>query len=203
MFFDTKLNSHNLKYNPFKACIVPRPIGWISTKSKEGIVNLAPYSYFNAISDIPPVVMFASGFHKDGNDKDSLKNIESTNEFVVNIASINLKEELNLSSKELPFNVSEPDTFSIEMERSNLVKPPRVKKSLISLECEYIKTVLIDVENKPISSKMVLGRVLGIYIDDSIILDGKVDITKLKPIARLGYNEYAIINEVFKMNRPS
>lgn len=202
MFFDTKLNNHNLKYHPFKSCIVPRPIGWISTISKENIVNLAPYSYFNAVADIPPVVMFASASHQDGSNKDSLRNIEDTRQFVVNIASFNLREKVNLSSKDLPFNLSEAEQFSITMTESTKVSPPRVKEALISLECEYINTFQIDIEGKPISSKIVLGQVVGIYIDDTIIYDGKIDITKLEPIARLGYNEYAVIKEIFKMNRP-
>ncbi len=201
MFYDTKLNNHNLQYNPFKSCVVPRPIGWISSKSKEGIVNLAPYSYFNAVADLPPVIMFASGFHEDGSDKDSLLNIEATKEFVVNIASYNLREQVSQSSKTLAYNVSEAEEFGIEMEESRMVQPPRVKASLISLECKYIKTVHIDVDGAPASSKLVLGHVIGIYIDDKIISNGKIDINKLEPIARLGYNEYAVIREVFKMNR--
>ena len=107
MFFDTKLNNHNLPYNPFKACVVPRPIGWISSIDKNGIVNLAPYSYFNAVADIPPIIMFASGYNPDGSIKDSLRNIEATGEFVVNVASYDLRDQMNLSSSALPHGVSE------------------------------------------------------------------------------------------------
>jgi flavin reductase (DIM6/NTAB) family NADH-FMN oxidoreductase RutF len=202
MFYDTKLNNHNLKYNPFKACVVPRPIGWISSKSVNGIVNLAPYSYFNAVADIPPVIMFASGFNPDGTKKDSIKNIEETGEFVVNIASFDQKDQVSLSSSALPYEVSEAEVFNIEMENSNFVAPPRVKASKISLECKYIKTVPIMVEERLASSELVLGHVIGVYIDDEIIVDGKIDMNKLKPISRLGYDEYALIEKIFKISRP-
>jgi flavin reductase (DIM6/NTAB) family NADH-FMN oxidoreductase RutF len=170
MFYDTKLNNHNLKYNPFKSCIVPRPIGWISTKSEEGIVNLAPYSYFNAVADIPPVIMFASGYYPDGTDKDSIRNIEATGEFTVNIASYGMREQVNHSSAALAHNVSEAEEFNIEMEASKFIKPPRVKAALISLECKYLKTVSIEVDGKSASSKMILGHVIGIHIDDNILV---------------------------------
>ena len=202
MFYNTKLNNHNLPYNPFKSCVVPRPIGWISSQNEQAIVNLAPYSYFNAVADIPPIIMFASGVNLDGSDKDSLRNIEATGEFVVNIASFHLRDQLNQSSAILPYGVSEAEAFAIEMEKSTLVAPPRVKAAAISLECQYLKTVNIEVEGKAASSKLVLGHVVGIHIDDNILTDGKIDINKLKPIARLGYDEYAVINEMFKMNRP-
>lgn len=201
MFYDTKLNNHNLKSNPFKSCIIPRPIGWISSKSSSGIVNIAPYSYFNAVADIPPTIMFASGSHPDHSDKDSLINIEQTGEFVVNIASYHLREKVNQSSTPLPHNISEATEFNIEIENSKMVKAPRVKDALISLECKYLKTILIDIDGIKASSKLVLGHVIGIYIDDQIIVDRKIDVTKLKPIARLGYNEYTTITEIFKMDR--
>ncbi len=202
MFFDTKFNNHNLPFNPFKACVVPRPIGWISSVDKNGIVNLAPYSYFNAVADIPPIIMFASGYNLDGSIKDSQRNIEATGEFVVNIASYDLRDLMNLSSSPLAHGVSEVDSFAIETEASTLVKPPRVKAAHISLECKYIKNILLEVEGENASSQIVLGHVVGIYIQDEVLTDGKVDIAKLRPIARLGYNEYAVIEKVFKMKRP-
>ena len=202
MFYDTKLNNHKVSHYSFKSCVIPWPIGWISSVDVNGIVNLAPYSYFNAVADVPPIVMFASGFNPDGSDKDSLRNIEATGEFVVNIASYNLRELINQSSTVLPYGVSEVENFSIDTVPSVLVKPPRVRASAIGLECRYLKTISLEVEGKPASSRMVLGHVVGVYIDENIINEGKIDVTKLQPIARLGYNEYAVINEVFKMNRP-
>lgn len=202
MFYSTKLNDHFLKYNPFKGCVVPRPIGWISSVNKYGVVNIAPYSYFNAVADIPPMIMFASAFKEDGSDKDSLRNIEELGEFVVNIASYDLRTQVNLSSSPLPYGVSEAEVFEIETTKSNLVVPPRIKAAKIALECKYVKTVELAAGGVPASSKLVLGHVVGVYIDDDVMTDGKVDIAKLKPIARLGYDEYALIEQVFKMDRP-
>lgn len=201
MFYNTEKNDHNLASNPFKSCIVPRPIAWISTKSKDGVVNLAPYSYFNAVSDSPPVIMFSSGHQPDGSDKDSLRNIQETNEFVVNIASYGMHEEVNFSSSNLAYGHSEAEHFAIDMAKSNLVNPPRVASCSIALECKLLQIIEPHLEGKPISSKMILGHVIGVYIDDNVLTEGKIDIHKLRPIARLGYNQYAIINDIFKMSR--
>jgi flavin reductase (DIM6/NTAB) family NADH-FMN oxidoreductase RutF len=201
MFYDTRIGNHNLASNPFKSCIIPRPIGWISSIDKNGIINLAPYSYFNAISDIPPMVMFASGFKADGSLKDSIKNIQETKEFVVNIASYSSRDKMNLSSTPLDYGVSEVQKYNITTAPSNIVQAPRIAESLIALECEYIKTVDLEVKEKKASSQMVLGHVVGIYIDEKVLTEGKIDISKLQPIARLGYNEYCVIKESFKMNR--
>lgn len=207
MFYDTRNNNHNMKYNPFKACVVPRPIGWISSIDNTGVVNIAPYSYFNAISDIPPMVMFASSTNKDGQDKDTIRNILQNGEFVVNIANFAMHQEMQLSSTPLPYGESEAEAFNIEMTSSHCIKTPRIKYSPISLECKYIKTIsldFIDQDNviQPTSS-VVIGHVVGIYIDDSVIVDGKIIINKLDPIARLGYNEYARIIESFTMQKNS
>lgn len=201
MFYNTLKNNHNLKYNPFKSCIVPRPIGWISTLSKENIVNLAPYSYFNAVSDIPPIIMFASSRKDSLFDKDTLTNIEQTKEFVVNIASYDSREILNLTSKQLPHNVSETEEFKIKTSDSYLVKAPRVTEALINLECKHLKTIELDIENKKASSKIIFGHVVGIHIDDSIIDEGKINIAKLKPLARLGYDQYAYIDKIFTLSK--
>ena len=201
MFFDTRLNNHKLPYNPFKSCVIPRPIGWISSISSQNIVNIGPYSYFNAVSDIPPVIMFASAWKEDGSKKDSLRNIEETKEFVVNIATYDLHEEVNQTSASLPYNVSEAEQFNLKMIPSNLVKVPRIKLSPISLECKFISTFVPEIDGKKVSSIVVFGHVIGINIDDNIITNGKIDTTKLKPLARLGYDEYTVVKELFKMNR--
>lgn len=201
MFYDTKLNNHGLKYNPFKSCVVPRPIAWISTISKDGVVNLGPYSYFNAVSDIPPIIVFGSGNKPTGGEKDSLHNIKETSEFVINICSFDQRDEMSMSSTSLPYDESEAEKFGIEMTSSQFVKAPRIKASKISLECKYLKTESFIIDGIQASSQAVFGHVVGIFIDDEIIEDGKVQISKLQPIARLGYDEYAVINEVFKMQR--
>ena len=137
MFYSTKLNNHDFKYNPFKACIVPRPIGWISSIDKNGVVNIAPYSYFNAVSDIPPTIMFASGLNQDGTDKDTLKNIEQSREFVVNIASYELADQVNHSSTQLPHGVSEAEVFSIETTPSHIIKTPRIKSGPFKQQMQH------------------------------------------------------------------
>ena len=202
MFYRTSEN-HGLASSPFKSCVIPRPIGWISSQDEKGSLNIAPYSYFNAVADDPPTVMFASSnTHIEGGDKDSLRNIEETKEFVVNIVTFDLKDAMNKTAAHLPRNISEFTHANIETAPSILVKPPRVKASPISLECIYIDTIQLPPGAKNIITKIVLGKVIGIYIDDAILTDGRIDITKFKPIARLGYNQYTVIDKIFTLNRP-
>lgn len=203
MFYDTEKNNHGLPFNPFKACIIPRPIAWITSQDKNGILNLAPYSYFNAVSDIPPMIMFATTTkHMDQGKKDTLKNIEETKEFVVNIATWNLREAVNLSSGDFDRRVSEIDVAKLELLPSTYVKPPRIKGSPVHLECRYHQTVQLPVIDDKQTNQVVFAQVVGIHIDDSIIVDGKIDVTRFKPIARMGYMEYAMIEDKFCMERP-
>lgn len=201
MFYDTKLNNHGLKYNPFKSCVVPRPIAWISSVNPNGSINLGPYSYFNAVSDIPPIIVFGSGHKPEGGDKDSLRNIEATGDFVVNICSYDQRSQMSASSANLPYGASEAQKFEIDTVSSQIVKAPRIKEARIALECKHLKTESLEVDGVQASSKAVFGHVVGVYIDDALIMDGKIDIAKLQPIARLGYDEYAVIESVFKMQR--
>ncbi len=200
MFFETQYPCP-LPSNPFKACVAPRPIGWISSLNAQGVVNLAPYSYFNAIADIPPMVMFASAFKADKTQKDTLRNVEATGEFVVNIATYPLREAINQSSVPLPYGVSETDNFCIETTPSQLVNPPRIKASPIHLECRYVKTVSLDFDGFQASAQMVIGHVVGIHIDDAVLVEGRVDTALLQRIARMGYYEYAVVRDAFNMNR--
>ena len=203
MFYETRLNNHGLKYNPFKGCIVPRPIAWISSISKEGINNIAPYSYFNAVAEKPPIIMFASGGKVEGRDKDSLTNILETKEFVVNIVSLGQKDLMLASSSPIFPHVSEFEAFGIKTVASKLIKPLRVAESLIQLECIYLQCVELPVENDKVSNKVIFGQVIGIHIDDSIIINDQVDITKLLPLCRLGYKQYSVIDSFFELNRPT
>lgn len=203
MFYETKLNNHGLKYNPFKSCVVPRPIAWVSTISENKTINLAPYSYFNAISDIPPVIMFSSANHAKNETKDSMRNILTMVEFVVNICSFEGKNKMHQSGSALAYGVSEADAFDIQMSDSHLINTPSVQSSKIAMECQLIKTEKLVIENHPVSSTIIFGHVIGIYIDNQIIEDGKISIAKLKPVARLGYDEYCVIETVFSMSRNS
>lgn len=188
----------------FKACIVPRPIAWISTIDRNGELNLAPFSYFNAVCDEPPMIMFsATNAHFEGGPKDTLKNIEEVGEFVVNIATYDMRLHVNESSADLPRNCNEFDYANVEYEDSELIKPPRVKNSPIHLECLYHTSVqLPSNRSKEIINRMVIGRVIGINVKKEVMTDGLLDIRKIQPIARLGYNDYATIDNIFKMLRP-
>ncbi len=199
MFYETAKNDHGLPFNPFKAIVSPRPIGWISTVDKEGRANLAPYSFFNAIGDTPPMVMFSSTGYKD-----SSANIDETGEFVCNMVGYDLKDQMNISSASLPHGQSEFESSGLEMAASRLVKAPRVAKALTALECKHLKTErLVDLDGNETNSWLVTGQVVAVHIDESVLADGRLDITRIRPLSRLGYKDYAVVNEVFEMNRPS
>lgn len=203
MFYETVKNNHGLSHNPFKSLIIPRPIGWISSQDEEGNINLAPYSYFNALCDNPPMVMFSTtNSRSEGVIKDTLHNVETQGEFVVSMATYDLRESLNLSSAPLPRGENEFAFTKLEMLPSTLVKPPRVKDSPIHLECLYHQSIQLPVNANGDTNRVVIGRVVGVHIDDNFILNGKIDVAKIKPIARLGYMEYAVIDNIFNMQRP-
>ena len=199
MFYETANNDHGLPHNPFKAIVSPRPIGWISSLDAEGHTNLAPYSFFNAVSDRPPMVMFSSSGYKD-----SAANVEATGEFVCNMASWDLKDEMNISSAAVSNETCEFELSGLEMAPSRLIKTPRVARAVTALECKCIQTLrLKDLDGTETDNWIVFGQVVGIHIDESILVNGKVDVTRFKPLSRLGYMEYAAITEVFEMTRPS
>lgn len=198
MFYETEKNDHGLPHNPFKAIVSPRPIGWISSLDKEGRANLAPYSFFNCICDRPPIVLFSSSGYKD-----SVANVDATGEFVCNMASWDLKDEMNLSSAAVPHETSEFELSGLEMSESRMVKAPRVAKAVTALECKHLQTLRMkSLEGEDTDSYVVFGQVVGIHIDDSIIVNGRVDVTVYKPLSRLGYMDYAAVTEVFEMGRP-
>ena len=267
MFYETEKNDHGLPHNPFKAIVAPRPIGWISTLDKDGKANLAPYSFFNAVCDTPPIVMFSSTGYKD-----SVSNIDATGEFVCNMANLGLKDEMNQTSASVAHEISEFDLAGLEMAASRLVKAPRVAKAVTALECKHLQTLRLktltgefvcNMANLGLKDEMnqtsasvaheisefdlaglemaasrlvkaprvakavtaleckhlqtlrlktltgddtdsyvVFGQVVGVHIDESVIVDGKVDVTLYKPLSRLGYMDYAVVNEVFQMGRP-
>ena len=198
MFYDSVANTHGLQIDPFKALVAPRPIGWISTLGKNGVVNLAPYSFFNAVSTDPHFVMFSSGGRKD-----SQRNAEETGEFVCSLATYDLRDAMKRSSEHVGPEVDEMKLAGLTPAPSKLVAPPRVKESPVAFECRYWRTIdLPGPDSGPGAHSIVLGQVVGVHIDDAVIAEGRVDVTKLKPIARLGYSDYAVIDEVFTLNRP-
>lgn len=203
MFYDPDRRDHGLAHNPFKSLIVPRPIGWISTLSRKGVVNLAPYSYFNAVCDRPPTVMFASGGARTSDRrKDSQRNAEETGEFVVNLATWDLREAVSATSATLPSDVDEMALSGLASLPSIKVKPPRVAASPVHLECRYLTTVPVPECDPEEAGVMVIGRVIGIHIRDDVIVNGRVDLSKFKPIARLGYFDYTVVEDSFTIAFP-
>ena len=198
MHYDPRHDHHGLPYDPFYALVVPRPIGWITSVSEEGVVNLAPYSFFNAVSSHPPVVMFSSSGRKD-----SLRNIEKTGEFVCSLATWDLREAMNQTSGHYAPDVSEPEVAALEMAPSILVAPPRVEASPVALECRYLRSIeLTTSEGAAVDGTVVLGEVVQIHIDERVLTDGRVDLAKVRPIARLGYMDYTVVDTIFSMRRP-
>ncbi len=199
MFYEPdKRDKRILPHDPFKAIVAPRPIGWITSMSLKGEVNCAPYSYFNGINSRANLVMFASEGRKD-----SVSFIEETGEFVCNLATWDLREAMNATSAPLPRGVNEMERAGLEPAPSRLVKPPRVKASPCALECRLIKIVTIDnVDGKPVDCHVVFGQVVGVHIDDRFIVDGLLDTAAMKPIARCGYDQYAVVESLFSMQRP-
>ena len=191
-----------LDFSPLKAIVSPRPIGWISSRGADGSVNLAPYSYFNAISEFPPMVIFSSAPAPGTPLKDSLRNVIETQEFVVNIVGNALADAMNISSAALPYGKSEFDAAGLEMAKSQSVSAPRVAAAPAALECRLWKTVELPKPDDTDPTVMVIGSVTGIHIDNRVIVDGKVDVTLYQPLARLGYMDYARVTEVFAMARP-
>ena len=207
MFYRPAEEHHGLPHSPFNALIVPRPIGWISSLAPDGSANLGPYSFFNGISYAPTQVMFSGGPRpaKKGEpttQKDSVTNIEATGEFVVNIATWELREEMNRSAIEAPPDFDEFDYAGVTKAPSELVAPPRVAESPAHLECKYLQSVRLKAKEGYEPNVLVIGEVVGIHIDESILTDGLVDMKKMRPLARLGYMDYAELGDVFEMFRP-
>jgi flavin reductase (DIM6/NTAB) family NADH-FMN oxidoreductase RutF len=197
VFYDAVKNDHGLALDPFKAIVAPRPIGWISTLSANGTANLAPFSFFNAISEKPHYVCFAAG-----RKSDSRRNLTDTTEFAVNLVTHGLREAMNATSAEVGPDVDEFDLAGLAKAPCLFIRPPRVAASPVCLECRTQQVVSLPDEQGHYSYDVFIGRVVGIHIDDEFIKDGRVDTTALQPVARLGYSEYATVTEAWRMRRP-
>lgn len=199
MFYEPRLRNHGLPHDPFKALVAPRPIGWISTISKDGVPNLAPYSFFNAFSDRPPIVGFSSTGMKD-----SATNAQDTGEFVCNVVMKADTAAMNQSSAPYPPGVNEFEMAGLDMEASQLVKPPRVKGVAAALECKVTGIQnLHGADGRDGSYFLVLGEVVGVYVNDAFIRDGRIDSHAMNHLARLGYMEYAAVETIFSLDRPT
>lgn len=205
MFYDPAKRDHGFQVDPLKALIVPRPIGWISTVDAKGNVNLAPYSFYNGVSEFPPMVYFSvTGTYGDTPTKHSRMNAEATGEFVVNIVTEKLKDEMNVTTTMFPYGVDELAKAGLTPAPCRFVKPPRVAESPVALECKYWRTIELPPEpgHESKRASMVLGTVVGIHIDDSIVKAGRIDVASFRPIARLGYSEYSTTDNVWRLPRP-
>jgi flavin reductase (DIM6/NTAB) family NADH-FMN oxidoreductase RutF len=188
-------------YQTLIEVVTPRPIAWVTTIDGEGRVNLAPFSFYNAIGGSPPLVIFAPNQKRDGSKKDTLRNIEATGEFVINGATADLANEINLSSAELPHGESEVALTDLTLMPSLRVKPPRLRESHLHLEC-VLRQVLVFGEG-PTAANLVIGEVTFMHVADEVLGDdGRVDPRKLRSIGRLGADFYCHTTELFAMKRP-
>ncbi|MBD9449391.1 MULTISPECIES: flavin reductase family protein [unclassified Rhizobium] len=198
MFYTTDTNRHGLSHDPFKAIVSPRPIGWIGSRGSDGSINLAPYSFFNAISDRPKLVMFSSAGLKH-----SQRNAIETGEFTCNFVSRNLVEKMNISSAAVDYGVDEFALSGLAARKGELVDAPYVAEAFAVLECKVTETLVpksLTGENS--ENIMILGQVVGIHIDETIIRDGRLDMAIARPVARMGYMDYSEGSDVFEMFRP-
>jgi flavin reductase (DIM6/NTAB) family NADH-FMN oxidoreductase RutF len=199
LFYEPKRRDRGvLPHDPFKALIAPRPIGWVTTLSQAGALNLAPYSYFNAFSSMPPII----GFSSEGR-KDSVTFVGETREFVWNMPTYDLRDQMNATSATLARGTSEFAYANLTTAPSRLVRPPRVAESPCAMECRLIEIIqLRDSAGEVLDAHLVLGEVVGVFIDDRFVVNGRVDTAALRPIARCGYSDYAVVDKLFALQRP-
>jgi flavin reductase (DIM6/NTAB) family NADH-FMN oxidoreductase RutF len=203
MYYQPGTTNHGLPRDPFKSCVIPRPIGWISTISREGLHNLAPFSQFQNLTFDPPYVMFASNQTTKGRRKDTVVNTEQTGEFVWNMATYELREAVNKSAEEVAPDVDEFELSGVTKAPSRIVRPCRVAESPIHFECVYHQTIRLPGNGTMGTVDIVFGRVIGIHINDEVIgPDGCIDVLKIRPIARLGYHDYTSVESIFQMVIP-
>ena len=199
MFYRPK-DGHGLSHNPFNAIVSPRPIGWISTQDTNGNRNLAPYSFFNAVAYVPPQVMFSStGVKPDQNGtKDSVANIRETNAFCVNIVEYAMRDQMNASSQTLKKEEDEFVKAGLKAIPCDTIKGFRVGGAPASLECKLTQIVELPGE----VNFVVFGEVIGVHIRDNCLVNGRFDVSKFRPLARLGYRDYSVVDNIFSLDRP-
>lgn len=199
MYYEPGSQPHGLPHDPLKSCVVPRPIGWISTISAEGVANLAPYSFFNLVATEPPLVMYSSCGTTPWGAKDSSRNIETQGQFVVNMATYAQRDAVVASSAPLPPEIDEFEHAGLGKLPSRRVSPPRVSGAPVHLECERHRIVELPHEGEG-RNVLVIGRVVGVHIADAALNEGMLDVARIQPLARLGYKHYARVAEVFTLS---
>ena len=197
-FYETATNRHGLRHDPFKALVAPRPIGWIGSRGRDGSRNLAPYSFFNIVSDSPNIVMFASS-----PPKDSARNAAETGEFTVNLVSRQLLLPMNASSAAVPYGADEFELAGLTPVKGKLVDAPYVGEALAVLECRVTEIMVPKtLDGAKAESVITFGQVLGIHVAEEIIRDGRIDMSRARPVGRLGYMDYCDGGDVFELMRP-
>ena len=193
-----------LNFSPFKSCTVPRPIGWISTISEKGIPNLAPFSQWQNLTFDPPIVMFAANHLSSGKRKHTVINAERTGWFVWNMATYELRNAVNISAMELPSSEDEFEYAGVTKENCIDAPGPKIKESPAHFECRYLSTHSLKGNSNHGYVDVVYGEVVRIHVNDNVInKEGKMDIKKIRPLARLGYYDYTSVTEVFEMRIPN
>ena len=197
MFYETEKNDHGLARPPFKSIAVPRPIGWISTLDENGNANLAPYSQFTNLTFDPPYILISVNQTMAGERKDTTNNIERTGEFVHNMVTYDLMDQMNTSAAAFPPDVDEFEAAGLTKAESVLVKPYRVAESPVQLECKYVQTIRLPGTSSVGTADIIIGKVVGVHIKDEFILaDGKLDMLKIRPLARMGYSDYTYVDKI-------
>lgn len=204
MFYRPR-DGHGLPHDPFKAIVVPRPIGWVSTIDAQGRANLAPYSFFNGCGDHPPMVMFAQTGRKDRDtgEKDSIANIRATGEFACSVVSMALKDSMNASTAAFPAGVDEFDKAGLTKGEGCAIAVPHVAQAPAVLECRMVRIIDdLPVAREGLLNIVVIGEVVGVHIRDEVLKDGLVDVLAYNPVARMGYMEYTTVESRWEMKRP-
>jgi flavin reductase (DIM6/NTAB) family NADH-FMN oxidoreductase RutF len=200
MHIDPNAISTQDAYKILIGSVLPRPIAWVTSLSPAGVVNLAPFSFFNIVCANPPIISFAPMRRGDGTTKDTLNNVTATGEFVVNIVSEPLAEAVNASSKQFPPDESELAATGLTAVPSHLVAPPRVGESLIQFECRVQQ--IITVSTEPLGGSLVLGRIVAMHVDESVYQNGRITLDALQPIGRCAGQTFCRVTDTFELTRP-
>lgn len=205
MHYRPGAEDHGLPHNPFKAIIAPRPIAWVSSLSADGEVNLAPFSFFNGVSENPPMVMISINERKIGvaQSKDTLSNIRATREFAVGVVGWDMKDQMNTTSGHYRAGEDEFALAGIARAECLEIAPPRMADAPATLECRLHEIVKLPEDREGEGYSLIIGLVVAVHLRDDCLVDGVFDITRHQPVARCGYRDYAVVREVFQMTRPA
>jgi flavin reductase (DIM6/NTAB) family NADH-FMN oxidoreductase RutF len=204
MFYDPDRGNHGLPFNPLKSCVVPRPIGWITTRKRCGRVNLAPFSQFNLVGFEPGYILFSANTHPpDFRPKNSIENAERTGEFVYNMPTWSMRHQVVRSSFLMDENTDDLETLGLAAAPGQVVDVPHLADAPVALECRHHGTLTLPGNSADTTHRLVIGRIVGIHIAESALTaEGRIDVERLRPLARLGYADYACVNEIFTVEPP-